>query len=78
MKIGDYVICARWSDYDIEDPWFIGFLESIHEINGFTYYKVKESERLWRHCKKITKAKADKRFEKAKIIEQWYKPLYLH
>lgn len=40
LKNDDYVLACRHRDADIEDPWSVGFIDKIHQINGEKFYFV--------------------------------------
>ena len=61
LRVGDYVLCSRWSDEDPNDPWEIGFLIAIIEDKGKKKYLI--SKRFYPHCRRISAE------EGAKIIE---------
>ena len=53
-KIGEYVLASRWRSADPNDPWHVGFVESITQYeNGYTY-KLKDSQRQWKHVRRLT------------------------
>jgi len=60
LQIGDYVFVTRWGDADPNDPWAVGFLSEIAIIKGIDFYKIPNSNRLWHHCKRITKKRGEK------------------
>ena len=62
IKLGDYVHASKYCDYDINDPWAVGFVAAIHEtVRGFSYSIANEdgsplmNGRLFRNAKKISK-----------------------
>lgn len=53
-KFGEYVMLTKWGDKDPHDPWYIGTLEGIMKLERGMLYKVKQSERWFRYCFRIT------------------------
>ena len=63
IKLGDYVFVSRWSDGDLNDPWYVGFLKEMGEDNRGNFYKVEEQDNMdhiYRHCIKLTKKDGEK------------------
>ena len=59
MNINDYVFVSKWSDEDPNDPWYVGFITEIGKDSRGYFFKVQDSNRYWRHCRKITKEEGD-------------------
>jgi len=68
VKIDDYVLVSRWSDHDLNDPWFIGHISEYGVDNQGDYYKLKEDHRFWRNVFRISKEEADERLSLGRTI----------
>ena len=55
FAIDDYVFVSKYSDEDPNDPWYVSQLAEIGEDKKGKFYRVAETNRYWRHCRKITK-----------------------
>jgi hypothetical protein len=66
--VGDYVFAAKFSDADMGDPHSVGFVVSIEDVRGVTYYCVRWGlERFqWRDYKNVWKITGE---EGAAILE---------
>lgn len=64
VKIGCYVLLSRWSDHDLEDPWYIGFINEYGFDKKGPWYRCKGNHGYFRNCFKITKEEADEIFAK--------------
>ena len=40
VNLGDYVLASKWSDGKLGDPWAIGFVSEIGEVNGKPRYLI--------------------------------------
>jgi len=60
LQINDYVLVSRWADADPNDPWAVGFLDCIKKIGTKDYYSIEGNNRLFQHCKRITKKRGEK------------------
>lgn len=57
--IGEYVFASDSSGRNLNDPWYVGFVERI-EISKFgTLYKIEGCSRWFKKIKKITKEQGD-------------------
>jgi hypothetical protein len=72
-RIGSLVLLSRWSDHDIMDPWFIGFLCERGTDKQGMYYKAEcergETSRFFRHAFRITEREAAERFKESRLYE---------
>lgn len=69
IKIGDYVFVSKWSDEDPNDPWFVGFISEFGEDSRGEFFRVQDTVRYWRHCRKITKEEGDTILETYPMLE---------
>jgi len=53
-KIGQRVLATHWLGNDPHDPWYIGFIESYTVDMSGVSIKIMGSNRLWRHCYRIS------------------------
>lgn len=53
-QIGQYVLVTKYSDKDPQDPWYVGFVNSIIIRADSVAFTVDGSSREWRNCFKIT------------------------
>ncbi len=61
IQLGDYVFVSRWSDGDLNDPWYIGFLKEMGEDKIGNFYRVEDGlnhHPYYRHCRKTTPEQA--------------------
>ena len=63
VKIGDYVLVARWGDKDPHDPWYVGFINEWGEDKRGRFYRVEGSNRYWRHCWRISQEEGAEHLE---------------
>ena len=73
-KLGDYVLASKYSDGDVNDPWFIGFVGGKCRFNPDKYTLVDNDgnflyrEGGFRRAKKITPEIGKKLLENADLI----------
>ena len=53
-KLGEYVLLARWSDKSMNDPWYVGHVDSIIEDKSGLRYRAEGSKRYFKHCWRLT------------------------
>jgi hypothetical protein len=53
-KFGEIVLLTHWGDADPHDSWVIGPLEAIMENNNERYYRIKDNERWFGYCFRIS------------------------
>lgn len=68
-KLGEYVLLSRWSDKEIHDPWYVGYVTEIIESEELGLsYRCRGSERFFKHCWRITKEEGEERLKHAHLI----------
>jgi hypothetical protein len=53
LSPGDYVLVTRWNDCSLCDPWAVGVLARIDNIEGTPLYCVHGIGRYYKCCKRI-------------------------
>ena len=54
FKLGEYVLLSKYSDYDPQDPWEIGFIQTLtFDDDGVVFAKAKG--RFYGYAKRISK-----------------------
>ena len=60
VSLGDYVLATKYSDFDPQDPWRVGYVVRIIKDKRGETYIVGEHDGTWsdfreyKHCRKIT------------------------
>jgi len=64
IRLGDYVFVSKYSDGDLDDPWYIGLLKEMGEDRKGNFYRVGDGcwnhSRFYRHCRKLTREEGEK------------------
>lgn len=59
VHVGDYVLCTKYSDGSVHDPWEVGQLAEIQKDQFHTYYRI--DRRWYKHCTRITEEEGQER-----------------
>lgn len=52
LQIGEMVVVAHWSDFDMQDAVMLGILQEITPQNRFI---IAGHARHWRYCRKVSR-----------------------
>ena len=68
VKIGEYVLVSKYSDHDIEDPGYVGYIREYGVDETGPYYRVHGSNRYWRNVFRISLIEGIERIQWAQMI----------